>query len=156
MSLDYQSRNSNNQSLAHIEEQGIQTQDDRRLKSFYKFFKLHKFVAPDTLSFVNNASPSSPFRFTVQIVENINYKMKINQSNSGASPYIKLYMTFFSRTRNKFFGRTYRSAIYKLSLNQNGFLEILSHIEVFYLTKLDKSSNTVLVIEVQLLGNKIN
>jgi len=68
------------------------------------------------------------------------------------TPCLKLFLTFYSKDRNKFFGRTYiSSSILKLSPNASGNLEFLDPISIYYLTRLDKSSSILLALEVQIL-----
>lgn len=68
------------------------------------------------------------------------------------TPILKIFMTLFSKDRNKFFGRTYlSSSILKLSQNPNGNLEFLDPVSIYYLTRLDKSSNILITLEIQIL-----
>lgn len=65
---------------------------------------------------------------------------------------MKIFLTFYSKERNKFFGRTYiSSSILELTQNSNGNLEHLDPISLYYLTRLDKSSNILLALELQVL-----
>ena len=68
------------------------------------------------------------------------------------TPCLKVFLTLYSRERNKFFGRTYiSSTILQLNQNPNGNLEFLNPLSVYYLTRLDKTSNIQLALELQIL-----
>ena len=67
-------------------------------------------------------------------------------------PCLKIFLTFYSKDRNKFFGRSYTSSsLLCLSANPNGTCEYLEPINIFYLTRLDKTSNILLSLELQIL-----
>lgn len=119
----------------------------KKLKRFYKFFKTHKFQASDTLSLVNQAISPTPFRFTLQIIENI----PGNKLQFKNAPFLKIFATFFSKLRNKFFGRTYISQAYRLRKKEEGSLELIDPLFFHYLTRLDRNSGVVVVMEVVLI-----
>ena len=119
----------------------------KKLKRFYKFFKTHKFQAADTLSLVNQAISPTPLRFTLQIIENI----PGNKLQSKNTPFLKIFATFFSKLRNKFFGRTYISQAYRLRRKEDGGLELSDPLFFHYLTRLDKNSGVVVVMEAILI-----
>ena len=125
--------------------------DSEKRKHWITFLNKHRFIDPETCLQLNHNHKPLPYRLTIWSIDKIKIPFKPKtQSHPDSlhqnSFYINFNTTFFSKSQNKYFGRTYKSRPIPLVKNdrENSWRTAKEH-TIFYHSNAQSDSDVIMI-----------